>query len=153
MRTTRRALAAKAKRSRTTHRIESQMRTRRSTGVADEPDLEWKRARRHPARAFANRVIQPQASCFYRHPLRVCTCLTWVRGLLRKEHLGGFWPVMISKKKRPPFGQPLFSKQTGPAFHSPCQASVLVLLTALVPVLAPALASGPRSTGLFKPTP
>ena len=106
-----------------------------------------------PARAFTNSVIQPLASYFYSHPLWVRTCLTWVRRPLRIEHLGGFWPVMISKKKQPPFGQPLFSKQPGSAFHSPCQASVLVLLTALVPVLAPALASGPRSTGLFKPTP
>ena len=77
-----------------------------------------------PARAFPNSVIQPQAACFYSHPLRVRTCLTWVRWLLRKECLGGFWPVMISKKKRPPFGQPLFSKQPSSAFHSPCQASV-----------------------------
>ena len=69
-----------------------------------------------PARAFTNSVIQPQAACFYSHPLRVCTCLTWVRRLLRKEHLGGFWPVMISKKKRPPFGQPLFSNSSAQLF-------------------------------------
>ena len=69
-----------------------------------------------PARAFANSVIQPQAACFYSHPLRVCTCLTWVRRSLRKESLGGFWPVMISKKKRPPFGQPLFSNSPAQRF-------------------------------------
>ena len=108
-----------------------------------------------PARAFTNRVIQPQAACFYRHPLWVRTCLTWVRRLLRIEHLGGFWPVMISKKKRPPFGQPLFSNSPAQRFirRAKLLFLVLVLLTALVPVLAPALASGPRSTGLFKPTP
>ena len=38
-----------------------------------------------PARAFANSVIQPLASYFYRQPLRVHTCLTWVRQLLRNR--------------------------------------------------------------------
>ena len=60
---------------------------------------------------------------------------------------------MISKKKRPPFGQPLFSNSPAQRFIRRAKLLFLVLLTALVPVLAPALSSGPRSTGLFKPTP